>query len=294
MSTELSTDQGDRIRTAFESMKDFGTEGVIVFTRESVEIIGQDRAKLVDVRFSILSSKIRETGGDYGYAGGEPFIRLGIRTKAVSSALKRFSQGDIVAIGANIGNTYELHVSCRSEGRKFVCKLVAPDPLEDLPPTSALRSIKYKGSITMSSTVFHSIIGDLSTSDAEMIEIRCDGRDLKFSAKGLFSKTSVTIQDANVIQGLSDNNGQQDSWDVCESFSTIHLQRIAKAKNIAPRIIVSIGSNLPAMFEYETPIGLLTYLVCPRDKNVFCNSPIGSVQGQKRPREFCGNESDDF
>ena len=280
MSAELCTDQGDRIKTALESLKDFGPESIIFFRRNEVELVGQDHSKVVDIRLVLPAEKIRETGGYYKYDCPEDQIELGIRTKVVATAHKRFSSGDRVVIGARKGVQREFYVSCKNRGKNFTSEIVAPTVTYAAPNVSGM--FKYNGSIIMNSSMFHGIVGDLLTAEPPVITVDCDGKVLKLSGEGMFSKSSVEIGDSKVIpqqeeEEDDDEEEKQDRkravfqkspskgpWGVHECYATSHLQRIAKAKNMAPRVTLSLAQGVPASFEYDTPIGRLTYIVCAR------------------------------
>jgi hypothetical protein len=270
MTAELCTDLGDKIKIAFESTRDFGPESIIFFRPSGVELVGNDHAHVVDIRFLMSAEKIRETGGTYKYESPDPQIRLGIRTKVVAGALKRFSPGDTVIIGAKIGVDREFYVVCKNKGKLFRSEIVAPllDVESDV-PVNLKDKISYNCSITMGSNVFHSIIGDLLTADPPVINFTSDGKTLKMSGEGRFSKSAVEIGDSTTI---GDDGGPSAEFakrtnikdEVCENFATTHLQRISKSKNISNRITISVIQGAPASFDYDTPIGTLSYLVCPR------------------------------
>lgn len=302
MSAELCTDQGDRIKTALDSLKDFGPESIIYFRRDGVEMVGQDNAKVVDIRFVIPASKIRETGGYYKYDCPDDQIEIGIRTKVVSIAMKRFSTGDRVIIGARKGAQREFYVSCKNKYKKFTSDIVAPivDCFSAATPSVA-GMFKYNGSIVMASSMFHGIIGDLLTSEPPVIMFECDGSMLKLSAEGIFSKSSIEIGSTPIVnaepEGEEETEDKKDvvfqkqqhgSWNVRESYATSHMHRISKAKNMATKITVSIAQNVPASFEYDTQIGTLTYIVCARtaddiDDPKFKGPAVGSEGGADEP-----------
>lgn len=271
MSAELCTEQGDRIKTALESLKDFGSESVIFFRPDGVELVGKDNAGVVDIRLVMPAQKIRSTGGSYAYDCPDPQIELGIRTKVVATALKRFSPGDRVIIGARKGVQREFYISCRNKGKNFTSEIVAPavENMERVIP-NVTGVFRYEGSIVMNSAAFHSIVGDLLTAEPPVIMFDCDGRSLRLSGEGIFSKSSVDIGDSRLIpedtrqQNAATFQRSSSTWAVHESYATNHLQRIAKAKNMSPKITLSIQQNVPASFEYDTPIGKLTYIVCAR------------------------------
>lgn len=271
MTAELCTDLGDKIKTAFESLKDFGPESIIFFRPNGVELVGQDHARVVDIRFMIPASKVKETGGTYVYNSREPEIQLGVKTKVVAAALKRCSPGDKVIIGAKKGEAREFYVCCKNKGKSFLSEIVAPllDSETEV-PVNIKDKILYTCSITISSSVFHSIIGDLTTADPPVITFECDGKALRLSGEGLFSKSAVEIDDSTIV---GDDDGPSAEFKplsvssssiVRENFATAHMQRISKVKNISSRVTVSVIQGAPGSFEYDTPLGVLTYLVCPR------------------------------
>lgn len=262
MAAELCTDIGDKIKTVFESLKDFGPESFIFFRPDCVELVGQDHARVVDIRFMMTATKIKETGGTYFYDSKEPEIQLGIKTKVVAASLKRISPGDKVIIGAKKGAAREFYVCCKNKGKSFRSEIVAPLIDADAEvPVNIKDKIVYNCSITMSSGIFHSIIGDLMTADPPVITFECDGKALKLSGEGLFSKSAVEIGDSITV---GDGEGPSAEFKtlaaagplVRENFATAHMQRISKVKNISNRVTISVVQGAPGSFEYDTPIGM--------------------------------------
>ena len=272
MSAELTTTQGDLIKTAVESLKDFGYEGFIIFRPTGVELVGQDRSKVVDIRFVLPAALIKETGGSYKYKSEEPEIEIGILTRYVAVALKRFNNGDRVIIGVNKGCQRELYISCVGKGKTYTSEITTPK-IDSKPISNVASMLKYPGSIVISSSMFHSVIGDLLTAESPIITFDCDGKSLKLSGEGVFSKSICEIREQRPDDEEEEDDVQltavfdkplQHSWNVHDTYATQHLQRIAKAKNMAKKMILSIDQNVPASFEYQTPIGTMTYIVCAR------------------------------
>lgn len=271
MSAELCTDLGEKIRTAVDSLRDFGPESIIIFRPDGVELVGRDHARVVDIRFLMPAEKVRATGGTYVYNSSEKEIQLGIRTKVVAAALKRFSPGDKVIIGAKKGVDREFYVCCRNKGKCFRSEIIAPMLETDTDvPVNIKSKITYNGAIHLNSGVFHNIIGDLMTADPPVISFDCDikGKTLKLSGEGMFSKSAVEIGDSSVVgedaPSAEFTKLEPDTKSVHENFATSYMQRISKAKGMSTSIIISVAQGAPGSFEYDTPIGLLTYLVCPR------------------------------
>ena len=303
MSVELCTDQGDRIRTAFESFKDFSFESVIIFRPNEVELVAQEHSQVVDIRLILSADKIRETGGYYRYESTEPQMELGIRTKIVADVLKRYTPGGRVLIGARRGKEREFYVTCRNPDKTFTSKIVAPMVGSTERPD--LRGVfKYSGSIYMNSSVFHGIIGDLLTANPPVITFDCDGESLKLSGEGMFSKSVVRIggnavkeesEEETVNAGALFEKGTA-AFSVLRSYATLHLHRIAKANKMSSRICISLSPDFPASFEYDTPIGKLTYFVAARNVDDIddpkLKAPDSGLEGDpnSKKRRFTVNE----
>ena len=266
MTAELALDQGECLKTAFETLKDFGQESIIYFRPNEVEIVGVDMAKVVDICLLVPADKVVDLGGSYTYTYPEKEVRLGVRNKAVAGALKRFSAGDRLTIGAKIGCDKEFTVSVWNKNKCFTSSIVAPAIDQDnLVPRDIRSRMKYDHSICMNSTYFHSIVGDLTTCDSPVINFEFEGdKSMRVVAEGLFSRGVVELKDANTIDEDATQFVNNSSINVRESFATAHLQKISKAKNLSKRITISVASSRPGLFEYDTPMGKLSYLVCPR------------------------------
>jgi hypothetical protein len=278
---ELCTDDGDLVKIAIETLKDFGQEGALFFRADGVEIVGLDHAEVVDPRFYISAQAVVKRGGSYRPPqphGTE--IRLGIRNKAVAAILKRFAQGDRLTIGARPGSRREFYVACRGKGKSFEAEIVTPDVSTiNVIPKAMRDATQYKCVATMGSQAFHGMIGDLATSDSTTITFECSNRlTLRMHGEGLFSKSSVAIGGVEEEEEEDDEEAAAAAvagtkatvsctTPVTASFATNHLQRISKAKNISGRMTIRISSNGPGLFEYESAIGTLSYLVTQRNED---------------------------
>lgn len=278
MSVMMSTDQGDRLKTAFESMRDFVNEVALAFKKEGIELMGYDKARVVLVRYALPAKRIRETGGTYEH-NADGVVKVGIKTKFISTVLKCSSPGDTVSIGVypNVPGRIVLTVQNGAKYTKW--EIVTPDvPDDDMLDDDAIDTQKYSGAITMSSTLFHDMIRDLATArdpslpEPVIVKLCCDGARLVLSSEGLMARVAFEVTDCRASTDgkatASFAKNDEGAWPVCESFVITFLQRIAKAKNLCSRITMHVRPDFPAAFVYDSPIGTLTYIVVPRDDDV--------------------------
>lgn len=317
MSVMCSTDQGDRLKTAFESVRDFVNECGVTFGPDGIELLGWDRAHVVLVRYVLPARRVRDTGGTYEYNADAPVV-VGIKSKVMASILKCSSPGDVVSLGVDperVNN--RLLFSCKNGAKVSRWEIVTPEvPEEDL--NVAVEELKYSGSVAMSSALFHDMIRDLSTAEAATVKLACDGNKLTLSAEGLMARVSFEVADCRKPaqrapkrkrKGSDEEDEDEEeseeeeadakaasratatfdrapngSWPVNESYAISHLQRIAKAKNICSRITIRVRPNFPAAFVYDSPIGTLTYIVASReDEDIVIPPTPNKPPPQKRP-----------
>jgi hypothetical protein len=271
MAVSISTDQGDRLKTAFESMRDFVSEVRLSFRRDGIELLGQDKAHVVLVRYILPAKKIRDTGGQYMYEASAPAVEVGIKTKLVANSAKCASPGDMVSMGVDPEIPGRLVFTCQNGAKMSRWEIVTPELPEDIVDPDTIDAVQYSGSVTMSSALFHDMIRDLSTADAMTVKLCCDGQRLILSTEGLMTRVSFEVADGQQQQQQNKLTASFDKksateWPVCESYALTFLQRIAKAKNICSKVTIFLKPGYPAAFVYNSPIGSFTYIVMPRDE----------------------------
>ena len=266
----MSTDQGDRLKTAFESMRDFVNEIRLTFKKDGMELLGQDKGHVVLVRYMLPAKKIRDTGGSYEHNAADT-VEVGLRTKLVANVLKCSSPGDTVSLSVDPSIPDRLVFTCQNGAKVSRWEIVTPSVADDdLDSEETVERLHYSGSVTMSSALFHDMIRDLSTADALTVKMCCDGTRLVLSSEGLMTRVSFEVVDCRggvqqkTAATFSRNN--DGAWPVCESHGITFLQRIAKAKNICSRMTIHMKPDFPTAFVYDSPIGTLTYIVAPRDE----------------------------
>lgn len=265
MTARCETDQGDRLKAALESLRDFLNECSFKFSPGGIELVGQDRAKVVAIRYLLPASKLRETGGFYECS--EPKgIEVGIKTKAVANCLKCSTAGDTVSIGVEPRAPGKLVIMCRNASKVSMWEVVTPIVPEDCTSEASIESLKFSGSVTMPSSLFHDMVRDLATAEEPTVRLYCDGKRLVLTSDGPMTKMTFELSsgDDRMNTQFRETEGR---WPVDEIYPLTFLQKIAKAKNICSRITVHLRPDFPAAFVYDSPIGSLTYLVAPREED---------------------------
>lgn len=267
VNASLVTNQGDRLRTAFDSMKDFGPDGVIIFRKLNIEIIGEDNGNVVDVRLVMPVEKIVDTGGTYVFnMKDNEEIEIGIRIREIANILKRITPGDYVTIEVNQGTSHELTIMCKNNSKIFETNVLTHNlPDWDIVSLNGMSSLKYNGSIVLESSMFHSIIGDLVTTGSSTVSIAFNGKTIELKAQTRFTQARVEVGGNQESITVFDLTKDDKPWRVEQFFSIDHLQHISKAKNAGAHLSISIAEDAPGCFFYDTPIGKLCYIVCPKE-----------------------------
>jgi len=207
MAVELVCDQGDRLRLVLESVHDFAGEARITFRQQGIEIVGQDTAHVVGVRYVLTSKKIREIGGSYEFSNpespGTP-IDVGIRTKVVAGCLKCSPPGDTVSIRIDPAIRGKLILVSRNATKITRWEIVTPTISDDDIDSGSLESLHYSGSITMSSGFFHDMLRDLSTANSSTVKLYCDGTRLVLTSDGLMAKVSFEVANTGDTKSSSE------------------------------------------------------------------------------------------
>lgn len=209
MAVELVCDQGDRLRLVLESVHDFAGEARITFRPHCVEVIGQDTAHVVVVRYVLTSKKIREIGGSYEFsnpASPDSPIEVGIRTKVVAGCLKCSPPGDTVSIRVDPAIHGKLILVSRNATKITRWEIVTPTLSDDDVDSGSLESLSYSGSITMSSGFFHDMLRDLSTASSSTVKLYCDGTRLVLTSDGLMAKVSFEVTDSRETRKSEDDD----------------------------------------------------------------------------------------
>lgn len=250
MPISFVTSHVEKIKIVFDILKDFGKECVIFFSKDGVNMIGVNKASIIEPRYYIPVEDFSE------YNFNElNVIKTAILTKTVSSLLKRRSAGDQLEFGLEERNSKEFFFKSKTYKANIIS--VIPDENIIVEPIN----FDFSGTISLKSSHFNALMADISTTDDKNLKIECDGHAIKFSGNGIYSTVVFDIpldgQEATLIRT---NN----KWPVSIMFPLYHIMKISKAKNMAKNILMSIGSNMPAKFEYISDFGIFSFLLCPR------------------------------
>lgn len=279
------TNQIDRMKVVFDSLKDIGIEELMIFRENEVQLIGIDRAQVMDVRFTLSVDKLQKTGGCYEFTcpPTKTEVLAGMPSKQMSRIVKRATTDDILKIAVTPGATHEIIVSCISQSKTFTSKVRGLDINEIMKSASAPNAeyFQYSCTVHMQSLMLDRIIGDLATSDPECISITYDGNCIKLKADGAFSDSEVVLTNTKPanFDPLVTSSSSSSALNTCKIedkstpqqirglYSVDYLRRIANAKNMSCKLNMYLGQNSPAMFSFDSPIGDLSFMIAPRMEN---------------------------
>jgi proliferating cell nuclear antigen PCNA len=286
MSVKLTTDQGDRLRTAFETMRDFVSEAKFVFGPAGLELVGQDYANVVLVRYTITAAKLKETGGSYAYDSKDPIV-AGVNPKIIASCLKCSAPGDTVSLEIDPKIPNRIIFRCFNGSKNSRWEIVTPELAESQDESTdrqiGSEDLVYSGSVTMASNAFHDMIRDLSTTEATVVTVKCDATSLALSADGFMSKASFEIcAEATFERKDADSS----AWPISVSYALVFLQRVAKAKNISSHITMHLRRDYPMAVVYDSPVGPLVYVIAPRDESSDDSVVISQKQDPNKKRKI--------
>lgn len=292
MSAKLVTNQGDRLKAVFESIRDYIAECRIVFREVGMEFVGQDSAKVVVFRYVIVAKSIRAVGGTYTFNSPTPTIEVSAKTRAIAAHLRCSSPRDIISFEIDPAVPDRLIFNVQNNDKNSRAEIVLPmsnGPNADV----EFDSFKWYGAVTMSSSLFHDMIRDLSSVDPEppLVALYCDGYTFRLTAEGLLSRVTFTVSDRQQQQqqqeddgggGVSFKRNDAGRWPVAATYPISFMQRVAKAKNVCGKISILLRAEYPVACVYDTQIGMLTYIISPRVEEDI-GDPTPPPGANKRP-----------
>lgn len=294
----LETSNGQILGAMHESLRDFVREAVMYFTPAGLRLHGRDSAKVVIVRYNIKAEDVAADGSGV-YQCNSPSIAVGIDTKIVAVCLSNVSSGDTVRFSVDPQKEPDkLVIVCQNKrtGKKTCYHVVTPDieDADDALAKAVIETMNYNNSITMSSTLFHEMMRDLSKTylceyrpDDKAVRVCCDGQRLVLVAQGkLISSSFEVVRDVPTAVDDDDSgcgSGSRgkfayeprasDRWPVCERFAIAFFQKVAKAKNVSPEISISMQPSFPIICSYTSPIGTISYIISFKDDEEWIAHP---------------------
>jgi len=196
MSAKLITNQGDRLKAVFESIRDYIGEVRIIFREQGLEFVGQDSPKVVVFRYVIVAKSIRAVGGSYTFNSPRP-IEVSVKTRAIAAHLRCSSPRDVISFEIDPAIPDRLIFNVQNNDKNSRADIVLPTPDGPIVDVEEFNSLKWYGAVTMSSSLFHDMIRDLSSADPNpaLVSLYCDGYTFTLTADGLMSKVTFTVSD---------------------------------------------------------------------------------------------------
>lgn len=275
----------------------------MIFRPDNVEFIGQDNARVVVFRYIIQAKNIKSLGGVYEFESPRN-IEVSVKTRSIAAHLRCSSPRDTITFEIDPNLPDRLVFKVQNSEKDSRAEIVLPSPDGPMVDTEDYDQFRWNGMITMSSSLFHDMIRDLSAADPypPLVHLDCDGYTFRLTADGLMSKVVFTVVDKQNQQPPSatppqpvktekpkeeggegeekePQNGEvedaatlgvlfkragSNGWPVSASYPISFMQRVVKAKNVCGKISICVRENYPIAFVYHTQIGMLTYIITPR------------------------------
>ena len=204
MSAKLVTNQGDRLKAVFESIRDYVSECRIIFREQGMEFVGQDSAKVVVFRYVIVAKSIRAVGGSYFFNSPRP-IEVSAKTRAIAAHLRCSSPRDVISFEIDPAIPDKLIFNVQNSDKNSRADITLPTPDGPVIDVLEFNSLKWYGAVTMSSSLFHDMIRDLSSADPNppLVALYCDGYTFTLTADGLMSRVTFTVSDKHQQQTMA-------------------------------------------------------------------------------------------
>ena len=264
----------------FESIRDYISECWLFFREDGAEFVGQDSAKVVVFRYVIEAKCIRTLGGSYEFDSPRP-IEVNVKTRSIAAHLRCSSPRDMITFAIDPLVPDRLIFSVQNSEKYSRAEIVLPSPDVPAIDTDEIESLQWNGAVTMSSSLFHDMIRDLSSADPNppLVHLYCDGYTFSLTANGLLSKVVFTVTDRQKEEedAKKKNDGgdgddhtvsfkRKDTglWPVSAMYPISFMQRVIKAKNVCSKVSIHVRGDYPVAFVYHTQIGVLTYIITPR------------------------------
>lgn len=271
----IETNRGDVLSGFSEACRDFCREAILVFATDGVHLYGRDSAGVVLVQY-VLSAEDVCASGQGKYKCNVECVEVGIDTKIVANCLSSVACGDLVGISVDLDDEPDrLIIRCQNpiSGKRSCYKVTIPVIPDDPIARSPVEACGYNSELVMGSLLFHDMIRDLTKSDSSSVRVCCDGKRLVLFANGRHIKAAFEVRVGADSSHFVYNARKEDRWPVCECFSIVFLQKVAKAKGVSQNISIYLKPNFPIAFGYKTDIGSLNFTVTPREDDEWTENP---------------------
>ena len=249
------------IKQSFEAMKDFITEGNLVFDGEGIKMVEMDTSRIVLARMQLDAKEFE----NYYCVTGKSF-ECGINLMNFNKIMKMISNDDILTFYQEEDETNELGIIIENSNDHRVKNIKFK--LLDLNTSIIDIPIKtVNGVINLPSAMFQKICRDFSVL-SEKIDIRSQGNKLIFSCDGDIGKVEEVITEQDSSMKIADQNG--DSNEIIQGvFSIKHLVSFTKCSNLCSTIEIYLENNYPLILNYKIgSIGKMMLCLAPKENDM--------------------------
>ena len=245
MEFSAKTNTSDEWKAIISAISTLVEEATFEATVEGISFRGMDpsHVALIDISWPNSAFEKYSCDGD---------IKFGVRIDEFSKLIKRAEKSESIEI--NISEDSMLHVSI-GKNKKYKMRLI-----ESSASDTPLPKISYDSKITLSSTRFDKILGDIEVV-SDYLSIKTTSKSVEFSGKGDSGEAIINLE--KDVEGLEEISVTQESTG---TYSLEYLNPIVKAVGgMADSIICEFSSAKPLRIEFKvTNIGRIHFYLAPR------------------------------
>ena len=259
---EAKTVKSALIKQSFEAIKDFITEGNLIFDDKGVKLLEMDTSHVVLAHMQ-LNAKDFET---YYCEHGKQFD-CGIQLMNFNKIMKMISNDDIITFYQDADETNELGIIIENSVDHRVKRIKFK--LLDLNKNSiSIPEATFSSVINVPSAMFQKICRDFSVI-SETIEIKSIRNKLIFSCDGQIGHIEEVITENNEGEGLNIVEQENKNEIIQGVFSIKHLVSFTKCSNLCNTVDLYIKNNFPLIIHYSIgSIGTMMLCLAPNENSV--------------------------
>jgi proliferating cell nuclear antigen len=257
---EAKTVKSALIKQSFEALKDFITEGNLIFDETGVKLLEMDTSHVVLAHMQ-LNAKDFET---YHCCSGKSY-ECGIHLLNFNKIMKMISNDDILTFYQDADETNELGIIIENSNdhrvKNIKFKLLDLNKSNIAIPPTAFSSV-----INIPSAMFQKICRDFSVL-SETIEIKSVQNKLIFGCDGQICRIEEVItENSNSMNIIDSENADEIIQGV---FSIKHLVSFTKCSNLCNTIELYLKNNFPVIIKYSIgSIGTLMLCLAPKENDI--------------------------
>ena len=257
---EARTLKSNLIKQSFEALKDFITEGNLIFNEDGIKLLEMDTSHVV-LAYMQMNAKDFEA---FYCSPGKSF-ECGINLMNFNKIMKMISNDDIITFFQDFDETNELGITIENANDHRVktvkFKLMDLNKSNIKIPPSTFSSV-----LNIPSAMFQKICRDFSVL-SETIDIKSKGNKLIFACDGPIGHVEEEITENS--NSLNIKEQESDEEIIQGVFSIKHLVSFTKCSNLCNTIELYIKNNFPLIINYSIgSIGTMMLCLAPKDNDV--------------------------